>query len=590
MSPISPVFSKFRWRCLLLVCLVFPGPVALSVQDVEKNSKHITDGEWYGVLDVQVTQLRLSMFFEVDEQGVLKGHGISLDQDRARMDFDSVTLKDKSVEFGSKRLMFQYRGELNAAGTEMVGTFTQGGRPFPLRLQKVDATPTRELVELWSGQLVAGPQKFDFVIRIFEEGPDKIRVAALDSLSEGMNGLTIKLTETGDEFDFDLKLTQARYEGTVANDRQRIEGEWIQAGQKFPLVFERRNLSDVISLKPRRPQTPVPPYPYRISELTIDVNAEVTISGTLTLPEGPGPFPVVVLVSGSGAQDRDETIFEHKPFAIWADTLTRRGIGVFRYDERGVGKSTGDFSQATSEHFASDVSAILDHLKTHANIDGKKMGIIGHSEGGLIAPMVAVSRDDLFAIVLLAGPAVTGAEIVKNQSRVIAKVGGAPTELIEQQQAELDRQFRSLAKPELENSPKKNEAKPSSLEKFMDNLGEQILGKKDEGAAAVFEQPWFKFFLQYDPRQSLEKLQTPVLAVFGELDLQVTPEQNVLPMREALHISGNKDWLIVQIPGLNHLFQKCETGLPTEYAAIEKTLDDSVLKTVSNWLVKRMLP
>ncbi len=545
---------------------------------------------WYGVLDVKVAKLRMLLSLSKNESGEWSGHLESLDQANSKLLIDTLTVTDKALELEVKSVGAKYKGDFSDDHKSIVGTFSQSGAKFDLTFERRDSIPTQNLVEAWQGTLVAGTREFDFQIRIQADDAGQ-RSGFLDSFNEGALGLQLVFAPPKDDqdlnsFDFDLPISKARYEGTKNESGEKIAGDWIQAKQKYPLEFNKIRVEDVRLPESTRPQTPKPPFNYNARELKLELVNNIEIAGTLTWPsQGKGPFSVVVLVSGSGPQDRDETIFQHKPFAIWADKLTKRGLAVFRYDERGVGESTGTYSTATSEDFAADVNGILDELKKLPEISPNKLCIMGHSEGGLIAPMVAVNRKDVAAIVLLAGPSVPGAQIILNQSRVIAAASGIPTETLDEQEKML-RLLLGMEDKKIDDQ--KEESMTQSFENFMDKLGDAIQGDTMEAAKKQFEQPWFKFFLKYDPQGPLRKIQTPILAVFGSKDLQVTPALNVTPMREALEASGNKDYAIVELEGLNHLFQRCTTGSPSEYVLIEQTLDEAVLKTVSDWLVERM--
>ena len=340
-----------------------------------------------------------------------------------------------------------------------------------------------------------------------------------------------------------------------------------------------------------RPQTPKPPFPYKALELKYpNKTAGIDLAGTLTLPEGQGPFPAVILISGSGAQDRDETIFEHRPFHVLADTLTRRGIAVLRVDDRGVGGSGGSVSKSTSDDFAGDVMAGIAVLKARPDIDGRKIGLMGHSEGGIIAPMVAARSSDVAFIVMLAGTGLPGDEILMMQGRLIAKVMGASEKDLDKQK---DLQKRLFGIMKTETDPKKaRTAMREELKKLLNDASPEerkAAGDVDsfaENEIKKLESPWFRFFLKFDPRPTLEKVHCPVLALNGEKDLQVPPKEDLAEIAKALKKGGNTRVTTKELPGLNHLFQTCKTGAVSEYSEIEETIAPSALKVIGDWVVE----
>jgi len=345
----------------------------------------------------------------------------------------------------------------------------------------------------------------------------------------------------------------------------------------------------------KRPQEPKPPFPYESVEVTFENKAaNATLAGTLTLPKGSGPFPCVVLVTGSGPQDRDEALLGHRPFLVLSDYLTRHGLAVLRYDDRGVAKSTGKFATATSDDFADDALAGLEFLKTRKEIDAKKIGIAGHSEGGLIAPMCAAKSKDVAFIVLLAGTGIRGAELLPIQSKLIAVASGTPEAEAERQAKESSAIFAMMvagkSDSEVKEAIRVAVLKQLALEPETKDLPEAERKKKadqlvEEQSGELFSS-WFRRFLVLDPRESLKKVTCPVLAVNGEKDLQVPSLVNLPQIEKTLRDSGNKDVMIIEFAGLNHLFQTCKTGSPTEYPQIEETFAPVALEGVTDWIRK----
>jgi pimeloyl-ACP methyl ester carboxylesterase len=318
----------------------------------------------------------------------------------------------------------------------------------------------------------------------------------------------------------------------------------------------------------------------------------VKMAGTLTLPPSGGPFPAVLLLTGSGAQDRDETILGHKPFLVLADYLTRRGIAVLRVDDRGVGGSTGLTKSSTSEDFAGDALAGVAFLKRRMEIDPAKIGLIGHSEGGLIAPIAASRSKDVAFIVLMAGTGLPGAEILEAQGRLILKASGAPESELKGQRDIQKRLIEIIVREKDEEAARAKLAlavkdvlatMPDSEKKA---LGESE-GALSQAALNQFNSAWFRYFLTFDPRPTLRTVRCPVLAINGEKDLQVPSKENLAEIDKALKAGGNRDVKTVELAGLNHLFQPCKTGSPSEYASIEITIAPEALKTMGDWIVER---
>ncbi|MFO7565896.1 MAG: alpha/beta hydrolase [Enhygromyxa sp.] len=342
-------------------------------------------------------------------------------------------------------------------------------------------------------------------------------------------------------------------------------------------------------MTPERPQNPKPPFPYAIEQVKIENHAApgVTLAGTLTIPAGDGPHPGVVLISGSGLQDRDETIAEHKPFWVIADHLSRNGVAVLRYDDRGYAESTGDGTVATLEDFASDAHAAITWLAKHPAIDGDRVGLIGHSEGGVIAPLIASTHpNDVDFLVLLAGTGVPGSEIVVHQLGLIMAASGASPEAVERQQAAARAQHRALL--EAADPAEARAAVERTLRASIAELPEAeraALGDVEATIAAQTEalaSPWMRHFLAYDPIPALKRVKVPILILAGDKDLQVDPEQNLPPMKAAL--SKNRRVDVVRFAGVNHLFQPATTGAPAEYGVIEQTIAVEVLQRMTQWL------
>ena len=327
--------------------------------------------------------------------------------------------------------------------------------------------------------------------------------------------------------------------------------------------------------KPKRPQDPVKPYPYRAEDLTYaNAGAGIHLAATLTIPNGKGPFPAVVLITGSGQQDRDESLMGHKPFLVLSDYLTRKGIAVLRSDDRGAGGSGGDFGAATTADFATDVEAAVAYLKTRREVDPHRIGLAGHSEGGVIAPMVAARNRDIAFIVMLAGPGVSGDRIIVAQVVAGAEAAGMSHEAAA---AAGVQQKRILDLVEQEKD----------TQVIREKLGAELKGMPAAQVDNIVKQmtsPWYRYFLTYDPAPALRRVTCPVLALNGEKDTQVPPNLNLPAIRKALEEGRNKNFEVDELPGLNHLFQHAKTGAVSEYAQIEETFAPEALDKIAAWI------
>jgi alpha/beta superfamily hydrolase len=319
-----------------------------------------------------------------------------------------------------------------------------------------------------------------------------------------------------------------------------------------------------------------------------NTKANITLAGTLTLPTKVGKFPVVVLITGSGPQNRDEELMGHKPFLILADYLTRNGIAVLRYDDRGTFASKGNFAKSTTFDFATDVESAVNYLKTRPEIDQKHIGLIGHSEGGIIAPMVAVKSKDVSFIVLMAGTGVQGSELLIRQQEAIGKESGMKDEELKKN-AEINREAYKIICNTTDSTKLKNDLTDFLQRKMKDFPASQMPKgmTADEFVKAQMAQlntPWMLNFIRYNPEPMLEKVKCNVLAINGDKDLQVDSKINLPAIENALKQGGNKKVIIRELPGLNHLFQECKTGLPNEYAEIEQTMSPMALETMLKWI------
>lgn len=439
------------------------------------------------------------------------------------------------------------------------------------------AVTAQEITGQWNGFLkVAGGQlALVFNISKNESG----FTATMDSPDQGAKGIPVTATNFVNGI-LKLEIPSARivFEGEL-NQYNVIVGTFTQSGQSFPLNLSKEKLEKEIV---KRPQEPTKPYPYYTEDVTFENKTDKNVlAGTLTLPQKEGKFPAVILITGSGAQNRDEEILGHKPFLVLADYLTKKGIGVLRFDDRGVGKSTGDFKTAVTLDFAKDVQAGIDYLKTRNEIDKKKIGLIGHSEGGIIAPIVAGDSKDVSFIVLLAGTGIPGDKLLLLQKEKIERQMGVSEDEIQKAQETFKGVYEIITA-----SPAGDPSLKSRVSSYLTlKLGDKMVDNQIKTLSAQVTSPWMTGFLKLDPSIALEKVKCPVLALNGEKDLQVPADVNLEAIKTVLAKAGNKNVTAKKIPNLNHLFQECKTGSPDEYAAIEQTFSPIALEEISKWVL-----
>jgi fermentation-respiration switch protein FrsA (DUF1100 family) len=440
----------------------------------------------------------------------------------------------------------------------------------------------QDITGTWNGVLKVQGMQLRIVFHI--DKTDNGYKSTMDSPDQGAKGIPVNNTMLADNT-VSLSITMAGIDYSGVLEGNNIKGTFKQGGMEIPLELTR----GVVEKEPvKRSQDPKQPYPYHSEEVKFrNEGANITLAGTLTLPKKDGVFPVVVLISGSGPQNRNEEVFNHRPFLVLSDHLTRNGIAVLRFDDRGVGESEGDFSKATSADFAMDVMSAVAYLETRKEINKKKIGLIGHSEGGLIAPMVATQSKDIGFIVLLAGPGIRGDKLLYEQSRLIAAASGIPDDLIERTSKTNSTIYELIVKST------DNEKLKVDLKMLLESIPAEDFGgtKPNEemlnAQIAQMTSPWMTFFLKYDPAPTLEKVKCAVLAVNGEKDLQVPSKMNLKAIEQALKKGGNKSVTTIELPGLNHIFQECSTGSPSEYALIEQTFSPSALNEITQWIANQ---
>lgn len=438
----------------------------------------------------------------------------------------------------------------------------------------------------WNGQLkVQGTQlRLVFHVTKTENGYS----STMDSPDQGAKGIPVtRTTIENSKIKFEVTNAMIEYNGELQEDE--IIGTFKQGGQQFPMNLSKKSIEKE---EMNRPQEPKKPFPYYSEDVTFfNTGADISLAGTLTLPEKEGEFPVVILISGSGPQNRDEEILGHKPFLVISDYLTRNGIAVLRFDDRGVGESKGDFNSATTADFATDVESAMAYLKTRKEIDQKKIGLIGHSEGGLIGPIVASRSTDVSYMVLMAASGIRGDQLLLIQQELIYRDSGISDTVINKTIEKNSKMFEIVA------MSTDNQILKTALTDYLNEMlindptAEIPNGMTKEHFVSLqvnqISSPWMQYFMRYDPAIALEKVKCPVLAINGEKDLQVPSRENLTAIKNALAKGGNKDITAIEFPKLNHLFQESETGSPSEYSTIEQTFSPIVLEEITKWIKKQ---
>ena len=567
--------GKIMKRTFTLAALVAAAACLAGAQDVV--------GDWQGTLSANGAELRLVLHIMKGADGALKATLDSVDQGANGIPVSSISLKDSKLNLGLNAVHGTYEGKVATDGKTITGTWSQS-QPLPLEFKratapvKIEHKPAKpsEIDGTWMGTLDTGAIKLRVVFHIVntEDG----LTATMDSPDQGAMGLPVtSVTRNGTSLKMAAKGIGGVFEGKIADGLSSIDGTWMQGGGSFPLALKR--VKDQSELERKRPQNPTKPYPYREEEVSYGNEVQnVKLAATLTIPPGEGPFPGVVLITGSGPQDRDESLMGHKPFLILSDYLTRKGIAVLRADDRGTGKSTGNFADATTADFATDTEAGVAYLKTRSEVDPHRIGLIGHSEGGIIAPMVAARDPDVAFIVMMAGSGVPGDEILVAQLQAIEEASGKSHEEATKDAAK-EREILTLVETEKDEAVLAKELK--------DKMAGEVSQAQIGAEIKAFTSPWFRYFMTYDPAAALRKVTCPVLAINGEKDTQVPPKQNLPAIRKALEQAGNKHFEVEELSGMNHLFQTARTGAPSEYAEIEETMSPVALDKMASWILKQ---
>lgn len=532
----------------------------------------VNNGGWGGTIDIPIQGLR---GFELGDVTV---------------DGDHVSFKMPNIP--GEPL---FDGNISSDGRSIAGKFSQAGQTFDFEIARAErklekgetpskGVPGEGFAGAWQGGLKVNLMELRLLFKL--EGSDSRMTGTMDSIDQGTKDMALDVVEVkGQSIHMEMKSIGGAFDGEMSADGSEIKGGWTQSGKTFPLTILRLEKAPDMS----RPQDPKKPHPYNEQEIVFrNEGADIQLAGTFTHPKEEGPHPAVVLITGSGAQDRDEAIMGHRPFLVLADHLTRNGIAVLRFDDRGFGKSKGKFSEALTTDFTTDALAAVDYLKTRKEVDGKRIGLVGHSEGGLVAPQAAAQSDEIAFIVLLAGVGVPMDQLLARQAADIVRVMGGHGEVMEKQAA-TQKEIFSLLKEKGDSPDIQNRIRAimeKSIEEF-DQEQRDAMGVTEaqiESQVQMVTSPWFLALLSTDPRPTLEKVKCPVLAINGKKDVQVAWEENLRAIESGLKKGGNENVKIKAFDDLNHLFQKCETGAISEYGLIEETFNEAALNEVSNWI------
>ncbi len=444
---------------------------------------------------------------------------------------------------------------------------------------------------IWEGKMNAGVELR--MIFHFSQDASQNPVASFHCPDQGIKDIKAdNFTLKGDSVYLEISKFRAKYAGKFVNDSV-IAGIFNQ-GMSFPLDFKKVN--KITEMK--RPQTPVAPFPYQSEDIIYhNKNKSISYGATITIPKGNGPFPAVLLLTGSGQQNRDEETMGHKPFAVIADHLTLNGIIVLRVDDRGMGKTTGDLMSATSRDFADDAIVSFEYLKSRREVDKSRMGLIGHSEGGMIAQIIAAERKDIDFLIMLAGPGENVLKGMNDQNEAVLRKSGMPENYVAAYLVLYNQILRTILSSDTV-SQKDNVRLVVDKWVAANPAGIVVAttGIKDENSKSDFVdqfinqvgRPWFRYFLSYYPSINLKKINAKVLALNGSNDIQVISKTNLAAIEQALKEGKSKSYEVKELEGLNHLFQECKTCTLNEYNQIEQTISPVVLNIITGWL-KRSL-
>ena len=621
-----------------------------------KGSKTET---WFGWIDSPEQQLRTVVRIQRDDQNKpMTATILSPDQS-----MDDLPLSDLKIDGGewyfnlnnptTAKLSASYLGK-QTSPKRVEGELVQSGKKLPLNFDRLESFPIENRTTLgadavWQGTLDLVVQKLDLRLRVYSKPPfatsEQPRIL-FDSITQ--NGIGIPAIATVDANKnpkFEMKSISATYTATLNEAGNELNGRFSQGPLPIPLTMKllvdesvplptvpidarstgRKKDLDRNGPNAEKPNEKGPKMvenefftetEFQVTHSIIRQRSKeknvpakevgITLTGTITIPRLKGAdksagYPAVVMVSGSGPQDRNETIGKHKPFEVIAHFLAENGIASLRYDDRGVGESTGNFLIATTEDFAKDAVAVWKHAKTLPNIDPDRLGLLGHSEGGMIGPMAASWEPGIAFLILLAPPGITGSDLLSSQIDRMSELLGMSEENRISTMG-LQQELQRIASGYVADESSMKLAIRSAINKNWDGLKQLALAqdplsdmdeikknltKSIEQQFQQLRMPWYRFFLGYDPSTNWMLIRCPTLAIWGSNDVQVLPEINQAKIQKAVARNVELDSTLEILPGLNHLFQTSKTGLPDEYEQINETISPKALNIIRSWAQKR---
>jgi hypothetical protein len=571
---------------IMLLCSVFI--FQIHAQDIA--------GDWHGKLSYQGIELQL-VFHITGQNGAYQSTMDSPDQGAAGIVVDKTTFENGKITIEVSALQVIYTAEMDEKGMTLSGTFNQQGIQLPLLMTKKGEVKSamnpqgmddaKKVLGDWHGILDLSETQLLIVFHIMDV--DGQMHSTMDSPDQNTNGIQMDETTFIDgRLKIVAKAMNAEYLAELTGEGDTLKGTFTQGGRSWDLVMTGEMVERQAVVRPQEPKE----FPY----LQEDVKFENPkgghyLAGTLTMPQDGVFEKVVILISGSGPQDRNEEVLNHKPFLVLSDHLTRAGVAVLRYDDRGVAESEGTFAGATTKDFADDAAAAVTYLKSRKEMSGKAIGLVGHSEGGMIAPIVASEHPDIDFIVLLAGPGIDIQELLLMQQDRAAEADGvsaATRETMDKMAKETFAYIENnthLTKDQLRAGISQLAGK--GYEQLSDEAKQQIGDKENfmNQQSRMLSSDWYLYLMRFSPDQFLSKVKCPVLAVNGEFDLQVSSKENLKGIRESLKRANNNNVTIHEFNGLNHLFQKTKTGAPSEYGTLEETFNEEAMAYISNWIL-----
>jgi len=553
-------------------------------------------GRWEGSIKIQGQELIINVDFKTTDTGL--SATIDIPQQNAKgLPLKSVRYEDPRVHFElpAGPGLATFDGDRN--DSTISGKFTQAGAEGTFSLQLTNPAKTEIAEEtpeelkpiggVWNGAIDAMGQLLHISMTFTTKGGElKATIDIPEQNAAGLPLVNVRYSSTKLHCELPAGPGVAIFDGTMNGDS--LNGAFTQAGMNGKFYLARGKMAPKV-------EEPEEIVPYKKEEV-IFYDDSIKFAGTLTLPETKGLHPAVVMITGSGPQNRDEELFGFKPFKIIADHFTRKGIAVLRYDDRGVGGSGGNTGESTTRDFVKDALAAIHFLQTRNDINPKQIGLCGHSEGGIVAPLAASQSTDVAFIICIAGPAVEGKTLILAQEEAIMRADSTSEENIRKalatsnivyrlalsgdHQDEIRKELRAAAVDQINSMPEAQRKAITNEEEF--------IRVNVEAKMKPLESPWFKFFLAYDPAPALEKVKCPILALFGGLDTQVPAALNKPAMKSALDKGGNKDCTFKVFPNADHLFLSAKTGSPSEYSSLKKEFVPGFLDTMTDWILKRV--